>query len=317
MNSRFLALAGTVLLWASAFPAIRVGVDGLGFAGLSVARLAVASATLAAAAPLLKVRLPRRRDLPLIVLCGATGMAAYQLLLNWGEVNVAAGTASLLVCVVPVFSVILAAGLLGERLTRYTVLGSLVGIAGATVIAFAGNGRLRLSGSALAVLAAAVAQAVYHFASKALLRRYTGREVACYAMWTGTLLLVPLVPGTVRALASAPVSADLAAGYLGLLPSALGFVIWGYAVARLPIAASTGALYLVPPVTLAVAYVWLGEVPHPVELLGGAISIGGVALIHRRRPAAHGRAATTLSAEPSSVAVPAGLPGSMRGQPEV
>jgi hypothetical protein len=48
MNTRrpspaLLALAATVVLWASAFPAIRVGVPGLGVAGLSVTRLAVAS----------------------------------------------------------------------------------------------------------------------------------------------------------------------------------------------------------------------------------------------------------------------------------
>jgi drug/metabolite transporter (DMT)-like permease len=53
-----LALAATVVLWASAFAAIRVGLSGYGVAGLSFARLAVASAALAVAAPLLKVRLP-------------------------------------------------------------------------------------------------------------------------------------------------------------------------------------------------------------------------------------------------------------------
>jgi hypothetical protein len=46
-----LAAAGTVLLWASAFPAITVAVRGLGPAGLAVARLGVASAVLALAAP--------------------------------------------------------------------------------------------------------------------------------------------------------------------------------------------------------------------------------------------------------------------------
>jgi len=51
-----MAAAGTVLLWASAFPAITVAVRGLGPAGLAVARLAVASAALAVAAPLMGVR---------------------------------------------------------------------------------------------------------------------------------------------------------------------------------------------------------------------------------------------------------------------
>jgi hypothetical protein len=44
---------------------------------------------------------------------------------------------------------------------------------------------------------------------------------------------------------------------------------WGYAVARFTVAGSTAALYLVPPVAIAVAFVCLGERPRPVALAGG------------------------------------------------
>ncbi|TDD38193.1 DMT family transporter [Actinomadura sp. KC06] len=278
---RFPALVTTVVLWASAFPAIRVAVDGLDVGGLSFWRLAVASLALAAVSPLLKVRRPRRRDLLLIALCGATGMSAYQLLLNWGEVHVPAGTASLLIATAPVFSVLLATAFLGERLTTTIVLGSIIAISGAAVIAYAG-GSTRVTTSALAILAAAVVQGVYHFATKPLLRRYTGLEVACYAMWAGTIFLLPLAPAAARGLAQAPADAIGSAVYLGLLPSALGFVTWGYAVARYTIAESTAALYLVPPVAIVVAFVWLGERPTLVDLLGGVVSMVGVVVINRR-----------------------------------
>jgi len=245
----------------------------------------VASVGLALVAPLLGVRRPRRADLPLLALCGFAGMSAYQLLLNWGEVQVAAGTASLLISIAPVFSVLLATAFLGEALTRRTVVGSVVAIGGAALVAV-GGGSVKVSASALIVLAAAVVQGVYHFASKPLLRRYTGLEVACYAMWSGTAFLVPFVPAAAHAAASAPAGALAAAVYLGLAPSALGFVTWGYAVARFPVARSTAALYLVPPVTLAVAFGWLGETPGLVELLGGAVGIAGVVVINRRRRSA-------------------------------
>ncbi|GAA1731195.1 DMT family transporter [Streptomyces yatensis] len=280
-SPRFLALAGTVVLWASAFPAIRVGIDGLGVAGLSFLRLGVAALALLLVAPFTKVRLPRRRDLPMIALCGATGMTAYQVLLNWGEVHVAAGTASLLISVAPVFSVLLGTVFLGERMTRQIVVGSVIALAGAAIVSLA-EGTSGFTVSALVVLAAAVVQGVYHFSSKPLLRRYTGLEVATYAMVTGTVFALPLIPASWDAAAHAPAGALASALYLGLLPSALGFVIWAYAVARLPLAASTAALYLVPPVALAVSFVWLGEVPHPIELTGGAVSVAGVILINRR-----------------------------------
>lgn len=287
------ALILTVVAWASAFSAIRVGVDGFGFAGLSLARLAVASAALAVAAPFLGVRRPRKRDLPMIVLCGVTGMSAYQILLNWGEVYVPAGTASLLIAVAPVFSVLLAAVFIGERITWIKIGGSAVAISGAAVIAVAG-GHAQYTTSAWVVLAAAVVQGVYHFATKPLLSRYTGLEVACYSMWAGTAFLLPLLPYMVHGFRTASTSAVISAVYLGLVPSAVGFVVWGYAVARLSVASSTAALYLVPLVSLVIAFVWLSEVPSSWALVGGALGIVGVALINWPRR----RAAQERTAEP-------------------
>ncbi|MFF7469624.1 EamA family transporter [Streptomyces sp. NPDC008092] len=287
-DKTLLALAATVVLWASAFPAIRVALEGYGPGPLSLLRLLVATATLAAVLPWVTVRLPGRRDLPRIVAVGAAGMSAYQLLLNWGEVHVPAGTAALIVATVPAISALLAAAFLGERLGPAKVGGSLCALAGTALIAVTG-GRTGYTAAAWTVLAAAVAQAVYHFAIKPLLRDYSGFEVAVYAMVAGTVLLLPLAPATVRAVADAPAGATLAALYLGVLPSAAGFVVWGYAVARLTVTAATAALYLVPVTALVVAYVWLGEKPGLVECLGGVVTLAGVALLNRRpRPGGPG-----------------------------
>src|SRR5438270_111085 len=73
-----LALVITVVSWASAYPAIRIAVVEYGPVALSVARLLVASVALALAAPLLGIRRPALRDIPLIAACGLTGMTLYQ-----------------------------------------------------------------------------------------------------------------------------------------------------------------------------------------------------------------------------------------------
>src|ERR1700730_547679 len=129
-RSADLAAAGTVLLWASAFPAISVAVRGFGPAGLAVARLTVASAALALAAPLMGVRRPRARDLPLIALCGLAGLTGYQLLLTAGERVVAGGAASVLVATAPVYASLLAVAFLGEHPGRRWWAGSAVALAG-------------------------------------------------------------------------------------------------------------------------------------------------------------------------------------------
>ncbi len=301
-RSAGLAAAGTVLLWASAFPAITVAVGPLGPAGLAVARLGVASAALALVAPLMGVRRPRLGDLPLIALCGLAGMTGYQLLLNAGERVVPAGTASLLIATAPVYASLLAVAFLGEHPNRRRWAGSAVALAGTAVIAVSHG--LSFGASALVVLAAAVLQAVFHTAQKPLLARYTGFEVTAYAMWAGTVFILPWTGSLVRALPHAGGAAIGAAVFLGLAPSAAGFAAWAYAMARMDVGRVTLSLYLVPAAAIVISLIWLGQVPGPVELGGGAIALAGVILAstRSRRPAPAPAAVTGVQpVEPVSV----------------
>jgi drug/metabolite transporter (DMT)-like permease len=303
MKARF-AAAGTVLLWASAFPAIAVAVRGLGPAGLAVARLAIASLVLALAAPVMRVRRPAARDLPLIALCGLAGMTGYQLLLNAGERVVPAGTASLLVATAPVYASVLAVVFLGEHPGRRWWAGSAIALAGTAVIASSRG--LGFGTPALLVLAAAVLQGVFHTAQKPLLGRYTGFEVTAYAMWAGTLFVLPWTGSLLRALPQASAEAVGSAVFLGVAPSAFGFVLWAYAMARMDVGRVTTSLYLVPAAAILIALVWLGQRPGPVELAGGAIALAGVMLAGSsgRRPAPHPPRAASGAAgrgEPCSV----------------
>ncbi|MDP9028390.1 MAG: DMT family transporter [Actinomycetota bacterium] len=267
---------GVVVLWASAFPAIRVAAPELGPIGLSFIRLAVAALALLILAPFLKVRMPAARDLLLIIVTAFFGMTAYQLLLNTGEIFVPAGTSSIIVAAAPLVSVGIAMIAFKEKLTVPRVVGSALALAGVTTVCLARAG-LSLTATVWIVVAAMVVQGVYHPLSRMLLRRYTAPEVAIYAMVAGTLMTIPFVPFGWQAIVSAGQGAWLGAIYLGVFPSAVGFVLWGYAVARLPVITSTSLLYLVPAVAVLISVVWLGELPLPVELIGGAVVIVGVA----------------------------------------
>lgn len=118
------AVALTVILWASAFVAIRAALKSFTVGELSVLRLVLASLVLLVLAPLVGLRVPAPADLPRIA---ASGMAAYQLLLNAGEQTITAGTASILVNTGPVFVALLAIRFLDERLTTRAWLGVALG----------------------------------------------------------------------------------------------------------------------------------------------------------------------------------------------
>src|SRR3954453_16308231 len=113
MPRAWAAAALVVVVWASAFAAIRAALEGFTAVELSVLRLLVASAALAAAAAVTHVRRPVAGDVPAIVAAGAPGVNPHQRLLNSGEQTVRPGPASLLVSTGPIFVALLAALTLG------------------------------------------------------------------------------------------------------------------------------------------------------------------------------------------------------------
>ena len=246
--------------------------------GLSFIRLAVAAIALLVIATACRVRVPKTRDLGWIFACGFFGMTAYQLLLNESELYVPAGTASIIVAAAPLVSVAVARLLFDERITPVTMVGSAVALGGVAIVCLARAG-LSLSASVWIVIAAMVVQGIYHPLQRPLLTTYNGLEVATYSMIAGTIMTLPFVPYGWSELVDSSTAGWIAAIYLGLLPSALGFVLWGYVTAHLPIAASTSLLYLVPPIAVLIAWLWLGEVPVAAELAGGLVVIAGVVII--------------------------------------
>jgi drug/metabolite transporter (DMT)-like permease len=269
---------GVVITWSSAFAAIRVAAPELGVIGLSVTRLAIAALALLAIAPLAHVRLPERRHLPRIAAAGFFGMSAYQLLVNAGELHVPAGTASIVISSSPLISVALATLTLGERLTLTMLVGSAIAIGGLALVCVSRSGAT-VTSALWVVVGAAVVQGFYPPLIKPLLRTRSGLEVTVYTMVTGALMVLPLLPWGWAQMLSASAEAWRAAVYLGLVPSAFGFVLWAYAVKHLPVTTSTSLMYLVPAFAVLIAFVWLGEVPHVTEVVGGLVVIAGVIVV--------------------------------------
>ena len=274
------ALAVTVLTWASAFPAIRVGLDGYSPWALGLLRLLIASTCLAPVAVVVRLRPLPRRHWPRVVLAGLLGQTLYQGLLMTGERTVPAGTASLLIATAPIFSVLGAVLLLGERVGRRW-WGMLVAFLGAGLVAASlgvGGGT-----AALVVLAAAVCQGSFHVVVKPLAETVGAVAATAWTTWAGAALLLPALPALLSQAPSAGEGPTASAVYLGVVPSAVGFLTWTYAVARTSIARATVSLYLVPVVAVALAWVWLGERPGVLALVGGALAVLGVVLVRAVR----------------------------------
>jgi drug/metabolite transporter (DMT)-like permease len=276
----------TILVWSSAFPAIRVALGAYSPEHLALLRFLIASVTLALYALRVPVGspdrggLPARRDLPGMALLGLLGVALYHVALNSGQRTVTAGAASLLVSTTPIFTALLAVLFLGERPPLLAWLGIGVSFAGSLLVALGEGGGLRFSPGAILILFGALCISLYVIVLKRYLPRYGARRLSCWTVWGGTLLLLPFASGLEDAVRAAPTAAALAALYLGLFPTALSYVTWAYALSGLPAATASSFSYLMPVLTLLIAGAWLGETPAPLSLGGGAIALAGVGLVH-------------------------------------
>ena len=289
----WIAIGVTLLLWASAFAGIKAGLrltpagligpDGYGPGELALLRFGTASAVLGVYALLTRMRLPGRGDLGRIALAGFLGISVYHLALNFGEVQVSAGAASLLISAGPVFTAILSTVFLRERLTLVGWAGILVAFAGVSVISLAqSGGGLHFEPGALLVLISALATAAYFIASKRPLRHYSALEFTAYAIWAGTGPMLVFAPGLARQFPVAAPSATLAVIYLGVFPAAVAYVLWSYALSRMSASLLSTFLYLSPVLAMFIAWVWIGEVPTLLTVGGGLVAILGVIIVQTK-----------------------------------
>ncbi|AEX51966.1 drug/metabolite transporter (DMT) superfamily permease [Rahnella aquatilis CIP 78.65 = ATCC 33071] len=258
---------GTAATFAPEVSPLAIGAVAMGLGGLLQALIS-ASGMVASRATLLK----NWR----MLLTGALAVAVYPLAF-YASMHLAGVTVGTVISLgsAPLLSALIEYYLDGQRLSRRWMTGAAMGVAGMALLcigkstghAAAGQGDYAIAGVALGLIAG-LTYALYSWAARHLMQRGVPSRAAMGATFgLGGVLLMPVLLVT-----GAPLLASwnnaLVGAYMALIPMFVGYVCFGYALARIPASMATTLTLLEPAVAAVLAAVIVGERLSPVGWTG-------------------------------------------------
>lgn len=277
------AVLGVVAMWAGNFIVVKAAVETgiLQPVTFAFVRFLLGSVLLLAIAARVEGSVwMARRDLVPIVLLGALGFGAYQILWTIAIDDTTAGTSSLIIATSPIFTMLLARSIGSDSLTPAKLAGAAISFTGVALVVIGGTGLSigdRLVGE-LMTLIAAFLWGLYTAFGAPFLRRQTPLKTTAWAMTGGTLALAPL---GIAQLADARLQ-DLTLGiagavvYSGVISASLGNVIFLRGIRLLGPTRVANHQFLVPAFAIVLGALLLDEPIEFEQILGGIAIAAGI-----------------------------------------
>lgn len=285
-------LIALAMLWGGSFFFIAIALRGFTPLTLVFARTAMGAAVLWAVALLWRARIPRDgRTWRGLLVQALLNNVIPLLLFSWGQTRISGGLAAILNATTPVWGVLIAhVWVAGERLTVARVAALMLGFAGVAVT-IGGDALRGLGANVLPQLACLIGAACYSVAS-VLGRRFSDAGVDPVVTAAGSLAMAAVVTFPVMLLfgqpwtaATAPLPSWGALAALGIMSSALGFLLYYRLLASAGATNSMLVTFLIPITPILLGWLVLGERLAPQHFQGLALIAAGLVAIDGRVPA--------------------------------
>ena len=280
-----LGLLLIVLIWGVNFSVLKVLLRELDPLALNALRFPMAAVALWILVRRLDGSLkPDPQDLRRIITLGLLGNVAYQLCFIFGVDSTFAGNASLLLATTPVWTLFLSSVAGHERPGGWAIIGVVGTLIGIFMVITGSRDAGTLASPTtrgdLLILIASVLWAMYTVGGRKPVTRYGALRVTAWTLWVATPIIFFMgLPGLMRTdLTAITPEVWIGVTYAGLLGIGLAYLLWYRAVER--IGNNRTAVYsnLVPVAALITAWIWLGEVPTTLQLIGAAVILVGLTL---------------------------------------
>lgn len=291
MTPRHAALLGLLAaIWGASYLLIKYALEGFSPGEIVFLRTALAALVLVAVLRLqggeawrALTAAPRRPTTALLL--GVTAIAAPFLLITYGEKVVPSGLTAVLIAPASLFVAGFAFFLdREEAIDRPQAVGLVAGLVGvALLVGVESVSSLAQFLGAVAILGASACYALSTFVVKGRYHGSPAIAVSAISCAVAALLTLPLAAATTHP-GTPGLRAVLALVALGVLGTALAFVIFYRLMAEIGAGRASLVSYLAPGVALVYGALLLDEEVGWAALAGLALILGGVAIASRRRP---------------------------------
>lgn len=270
----------TVLLWASAFPMTKIAMSHFSSNALAFLRCGAAAIFLIIVGKLTHIGgLHRKKDILWFILAGGTGFALYMITFNTGIKTITSATSSLIIALTPIFTAAMASKLYHETIRPFGWC--MIGLAfSGVVVLLLWKGVLSINVGMLWTIVAAALLSIYNITNRKLsFMGYTALEIVTYSIVCGVLLLVGFSFQGISQMATANAREVFSVIYLGVMPSATAYFLWGKAMSLSEKTSEvTNYMFVTPLLSTILGFIMLHEVPNAGTFIGGVIIISSVVL---------------------------------------
>lgn len=280
-----LGLLLMALIWGVNFPLIKASLAELSPYAFNALRFPLAAITVYL---VLKARgricWPEKGDWPRLVLLGVVGNVVYQGFFINGINSTLAGNASILLATTPVWTLTFSTLRGHEKPGGVVWLGILTTLAGMSLVVLGGSLTVGIQGATLQgdllTAGAAVTWSAYTVGSRNMIQKYGSLPVTAWTLWVGAigLMCIGFLPLLGTPLRQTSPFAWFGVMYAGVLAIGLAYILWYRGVQRIGNSRTAAYSNLTPLVALVVAWIWLGEVPRPLQVAGATVVLMGLSL---------------------------------------
>ncbi len=229
-----------------------------------------------------------RQDIAGFIVVGVLGLMPASAFLAWGTMRSTASNAALIYLTIPILTALLAAMILGEKMTGARWLSLVVALCGVLILSDIDWRHMDLASGRyffanVLILLACLSSSFYNVYSKRLLRRFTPLEVLVFGYSIAVVISLPLLiwvePLTVGQIWGFNASTWFSIMILSVFSWGIAMVLWMFLLKRLDVSQASVSVYLLPFLGVLIASLTLGERITLTMLIGGLMTLAGTILV--------------------------------------